>query len=222
MGSPENGIDLNPTLIVEDNPTMRQRLLQLVPSLTAPDARHHHHHHQQHHRRQGAAGRRSQRRGLDRYRPARRQRHRADRMVARSSATLRSFSRSCPYPCRIDGRVHARAWMVSCLPASAHPRNRGGVPGLPLVALVPAAAAAGRRACDRVHPGASTRHPPKLPGMGRVARCRRLPQAAALPRTTASRAGRILDRYVMHGTAACPYRLSNRIAKFCQLARCGG
>jgi DNA-binding NarL/FixJ family response regulator len=39
MGPPENGIDLSPAWIVEDNPTMRQRLLQLVVSLTGPDAR---------------------------------------------------------------------------------------------------------------------------------------------------------------------------------------
>lgn len=39
MGPPENGIDLSPTWIVEDNPTMRQRLLQLVADLTGPDAR---------------------------------------------------------------------------------------------------------------------------------------------------------------------------------------
>jgi DNA-binding NarL/FixJ family response regulator len=39
MGPPENGIDLRPAWIVEDNPTMRQRLLQLVVSLTGPDAR---------------------------------------------------------------------------------------------------------------------------------------------------------------------------------------
>jgi DNA-binding NarL/FixJ family response regulator len=39
MGPPENGIDLSPAWIVEDNPTMQQRLLQLVVSLTGPDAR---------------------------------------------------------------------------------------------------------------------------------------------------------------------------------------
>ncbi|SHL77697.1 response regulator transcription factor [Rhodanobacter sp. OK091] len=39
MGPPENGIDLSPAWIVEDNPTMRQRLLQLVADLTGPDAR---------------------------------------------------------------------------------------------------------------------------------------------------------------------------------------
>ena len=38
MESPENGIDLSPTLIVEDNPVMRQRLLQLVVGLTGSDA----------------------------------------------------------------------------------------------------------------------------------------------------------------------------------------
>lgn len=38
MESPENAIDLSPTLIVEDNPAMRQRLLQLVVGLTGSDA----------------------------------------------------------------------------------------------------------------------------------------------------------------------------------------
>ncbi|OOG59598.1 response regulator transcription factor [Rhodanobacter sp. C03] len=38
MESAENGIDLSPTLIVEDHPAMRQRLLQLVVGLTGSDA----------------------------------------------------------------------------------------------------------------------------------------------------------------------------------------
>ena len=38
MESPDNRIDLSPTLIVEDNAAMRQRLLKLVAGLVGSDA----------------------------------------------------------------------------------------------------------------------------------------------------------------------------------------